>query len=71
MSKIALSTMLKTVAKLSNLRRAPGPQGHIKTMKLDGGFSVYLQEDGSAFFPFPTGMKVRWDGDVPTYKGEA
>ena len=65
MSKMALSTMLKTVARLDNLRRAPGPQGHLKAMKVEGGFSVYLKEDGSAPWPFPTTMKVRWDGEIP------
>ena len=69
-SKLALSTMLKTVAKLENLRRAPGPQGCIKTIKVHGNYSLYLRPDGSSFFPFPATMKVCWDGDLPTKKDE-
>ncbi|KAI4156503.1 MAG: hypothetical protein LQ340_000229 [Diploschistes diacapsis] len=64
-SKLALSTMLKTFAKLENLRRAPGPQGRIKTLHVHGGFSVYLMPDGTSLFPFPTSMKVNWDDELP------
>ena len=65
MSKLALTTMLKTVAKLDNLKRAPGPQGHIKKVVLLGGVTAYMTADHSKYFPFPTTMKVRWDGDLP------
>ena len=68
LSKLALTTMLKTVGRLENLRRAPGPQGEIKKVKVDGGFELYLTADGSSFFPFPTTMKVRWDGELPPLK---
>ena len=64
-SKLALTTMLKTVAKLPNLRRAPGPQGQIKQFKIPGGFTLYMTADGSSFCPFPTTMKVQWDGELP------
>lgn len=64
-SKLALTTMLKTIGKLENLRRAPGPQGEIKKIHVDGGYTVYLTEDGSSYFPFPTTMKVQWDGELP------
>ena len=65
MSKAALSTMLKVFARLENLRRAPGPKGRIKTLRVHGGFSVYVTEDGTSLFPFPTSMKVNWDGELP------
>lgn len=64
MSKLALRTMLKTVGKLENLRRAPGPQGQIKKVAGPGGVTLYMTSDSSRYFPFPTTMKVRWDGDL-------
>ena len=67
-SKLAMTTMLKTVARLEGLRRAPGPQGEIKKVRVEGGFELYLTADGSGFFPFPTTMKVRWDGELPPLK---
>ena len=64
-SKIAMTTMLKTVAKLENLRRAPGPQGNIKEIKVPGDYTMYMTADHSSYFPFPTTMKVQWDGEIP------
>lgn len=65
MTKLGLTTMLKTVAKLENLRRAPGNQGHIKKVAGPGGITLYMTVDNSSVFPFPTTMKVRWDGELP------
>ncbi len=65
MTKLALTTMLKTVGKLDNLRRAPGDQGHIKKIAGPGGITLYMTVDHSSLFPFPTTMKVRWDGELP------
>ena len=65
MTKLALTTMLKTVGRLDNLRRAPGDQGHIKKVAGPGGITFYMTADHSSFFPFPTTMKVRWDGSLP------
>jgi len=67
-SKLGLTAMLKTVGKLSNLRRAPGPQGELKKITLPGGFSMYMMANQSSYFPFPTSMKVQWDGDLPPMK---
>lgn len=67
--KVALTTMLKTVGKLDNLRRAPGPQGQIKQVKGPGSITKYMTADESSWFPFPTTMKVRWDGGLPPLKG--
>ena len=63
-SKLAMMTMLKTVGKLDNLRRAPGAQGQIKKIAGPGGVTLYMTADHSRYFPFPTTMKVRWDGDI-------
>ena len=65
MTQVALTTMLKTVCRLDNLRRAPGPQGEFKTMEVTGGFKMYLTEQGDGFWPYPATMKVQWDGEVP------
>lgn len=67
-SKLALTTMLKTIGKLENLRRAPGTQGEIKKVPGPGGVTMYMMPDQSSLFPYPTTMKVRWDGDVPESK---
>jgi linoleate 8R-lipoxygenase / 9,12-octadecadienoate 8-hydroperoxide 8R-isomerase len=65
MSKVGLAAMFKTVGKLENLRRAPGPQGESKRIVLPGGYSMYMMADQSSYFPFPTSMKVQWDGELP------
>lgn len=65
MSKLGLTTMLKTVGRLENLRRAPKNQGQMKKIVGPGGVTLYMTEDHSRYFPFPTTMKVRWDGDLP------
>ena len=64
-TKLALTTMLKTVARLDNLRRAPGSQGEIKKVSGPGGITMYMTADESSFWPYPATMKVRWDGDIP------
>lgn len=68
--KIALTTMLKVVARLDNLRRAPGPQGQLKKLNGPGGIAKYMTADHSSFFAFPTTMKVQWDGDLPDLAAE-
>lgn len=68
MSKIAMTTMLKTVGKLDNLRRVRGPQGQIKQIPGPGGLTKYMTADNSSYFPFPSTMKVQWDGNLPPLK---
>ncbi|KAK2779959.1 hypothetical protein FQN53_001190 [Emmonsiellopsis sp. PD_33] len=63
--KAAMATMLKTVGKLENLRPAPGPQGQLRKIPGPGGITKYLMPDYSGYFPFPTTMKVQWDGELP------
>ncbi|KAJ5728443.1 hypothetical protein N7493_004773 [Penicillium malachiteum] len=62
-SKIALVSMLRVVGGLQNLRRAPGAQGQLPKIKQDGGYYVYLRQDGGSYFPFPMTLKLHWDGD--------
>ncbi|KUJ13569.1 heme peroxidase [Mollisia scopiformis] len=61
-SKVSLIAMLKVVGRLDNLRAAPGEQGEIKKLPLPGGFCLNMDTTQSSYFPFPTSMKVRWDG---------
>lgn len=63
--KTGLSTMLKVVGRLDNLRRAPGAQGQLKKLSGPGGIAKYMTGDQSAFSPFPSTMKVQWDGELP------
>ncbi|KAJ6007045.1 hypothetical protein N7522_005396 [Penicillium canescens] len=65
MCPIALSTMLKTLGRLDNLRRAPGLQGHLKRLDGLGGIAMYMDAQHSSFSPFPMTMKIQWDGELP------
>ncbi|TGZ79433.1 heme peroxidase [Ascodesmis nigricans] len=58
---VSLTTMLMMFGRLKGLRRAPGGQGVMKTLPKPGGFKVYMREDWSAVWPFPTSLKVRFD----------
>ncbi|KAF3481341.1 fatty acid oxygenase [Arthroderma uncinatum] len=62
---LSLTTMLKVIDKLENLRRTPGPQGELKKVSVHEGLTLYMPEDQSRYLPFPSSMKVRWDGDLP------
>lgn len=48
-SMVALTAMLRTVAKLRGLRRAPGPQGQLKKVPHPGGYDVYMRVSDSLF----------------------
>ena len=52
-TKIALVAMIRVVGRLENLRRAPGAQGQLKKIPQEGGYYVYLRQDGTSYFPFP------------------
>ncbi|KAJ6189260.1 hypothetical protein N7519_004168 [Penicillium mononematosum] len=65
MCPLALSTMLKVLGRLDNVRRAPGPQGHLKRLDGLGGIAMYMDAEHSSFSPFPMTMKIQWDGDLP------
>ena len=59
-SQVAVTAMLKSVGKLDNVRRAPGPQGQLKAVPMAGGFVVYMREDWTDYFPLPVSMKIHW-----------
>ncbi|KAF1939138.1 hypothetical protein EJ02DRAFT_352903 [Clathrospora elynae] len=68
MTRITLTTMLREVAKLKNLRPALGPQGkvHKVVKKMSPGeekysYHAYLTENQDMYFPFPCALKVCWD----------
>jgi linoleate 8R-lipoxygenase / 9,12-octadecadienoate 8-hydroperoxide 8R-isomerase len=63
--KVAMTAMLKTVGQLDNLRRTPGQQGEIKKVVGPDGFATYMTADQSNYFPFPTSMRIQWDGKLP------
>lgn len=46
--------MIKTVASLKNLRRAPGDAGQLKLVTRPSGVQQYMTPDLSAFTSFPT-----------------
>jgi linoleate 10R-lipoxygenase len=48
--------MVRAVARLDNLRPAPGAQGVLKKVTRPAGYTVYLREDHGAYSPFPTSM---------------
>lgn len=53
-SRVALTAMFKVVGRLDNLRRAPGPSGHLKKIQKPEGYHVYMRSDHGSYFPFPT-----------------
>lgn len=53
-SRVALTAMLRTVGKLDNLRRAPGPQGELKKIARPGGCHIYMRADHGSYTPLPT-----------------
>lgn len=67
MTRVTLTTMLKEIAKLKNLRPALGPQGKIHKVakKMGKGdkypYHAYLTENQDMYFPFPCAFKVCWD----------
>ncbi|KAF2839651.1 hypothetical protein M501DRAFT_1015746 [Patellaria atrata CBS 101060] len=73
MTRVALTTMLKTIGRLDGLRPAVGPQGRVHKISkplhgVDVGeemlYHAYLTEAHDMLFPFPCSMKVNWDGDL-------
>ncbi|KAK4186268.1 heme peroxidase [Podospora australis] len=62
-SHAALTEMFRAVFRRKNIRRAPGPQGVLKTVPRADGSVDYLREDWGALTPFPVTMKVMWDDE--------
>jgi hypothetical protein len=66
MTRVALTVMLKEVARLKGLRPAAGLQGMVhKVEKLELGretpYHAYLTENWDGYWPFPCSLKVCWD----------
>ncbi|KAI5850166.1 heme peroxidase [Morchella snyderi] len=55
-------TMLKVMARLKGLRRTPGDEGRLKYIKKTGGIKLYMNPEWSEFTPYPTTMKLMFDG---------
>ncbi|KAJ5662754.1 Psi-producing oxygenase A [Penicillium macrosclerotiorum] len=68
--QISLPTMMRVIGKLENLRRAPGPQGQLKKLKMLGGLTMYMDAEQSMVSPFPSTMKIQWDGELPVVKNQ-
>ncbi|KAI0388734.1 linoleate diol synthase [Xylariaceae sp. FL0594] len=60
-SEVALTEMFRSVFRLKNIRRAPGPPGELKKVRGPDGFDMYLREDRGAYYPFPCTMQVCYD----------
>ncbi|KAL0633266.1 hypothetical protein Q9L58_007819 [Maublancomyces gigas] len=58
---VCLLKMLRTVAALPNLRRAPGETGQLRLVTRPGGLKQYMTPDSSAFTSFPTTMMLYFD----------
>ena len=48
------TAIIKILARLKGLRRAPGPEGQLKSIDRAGGFKLYMDPDWSKFGPYPT-----------------
>ncbi|KAI2640055.1 linoleate diol synthase [Xylaria nigripes] len=59
--EVALTEMFRSVFRLKNLRRAPGPKGELTRIPGPYGLDVYLREDRGAYYPFPTTMQICYD----------
>jgi len=56
--KIGLTAMLRCVARLPNVRRAPGLEGQLKYVVM-GLFRVYMTQEWSNYSYWPTGAQPR------------
>ncbi|KAK3056866.1 hypothetical protein LTR09_001904 [Extremus antarcticus] len=83
MTRVALTTMLKTVAKLEGLRPATVTVGRdpfvnsqvkkvvkefvpgdLEVISESWHYHAFLTENWDMYFPFPTSLKVNWDGGI-------
>ncbi|RMZ89577.1 hypothetical protein DV736_g3200, partial [Chaetothyriales sp. CBS 134916] len=72
--EVAMAAQLKVFAKLKNLKRAPGLQGELKKTSptpnpvssdpkpSPGRIDVFMKEDWSDWWPFPTTLKIHHEG---------
>ncbi|PGH34606.1 prostaglandin-endoperoxide synthase 2 [[Emmonsia] crescens] len=61
---VALSSMLRVVGRLDNLRPAPGAQGQLAKVNRPGGHFAYMREDYGGYSVLPTTLKVHYDGEL-------
>ncbi|EEH06908.1 animal heme peroxidase [Histoplasma capsulatum G186AR] len=61
---VALSSMLRVVGRLDNLRPAPGPQGQLARISRPDGHFAYMREDWGGFSALPMTLKVHYDGEL-------
>lgn len=59
--EVAIAVQLRALARLKNLRRAPGPAGQLKSTTVNGAFKVFMTEDWSEWTPFPSTWKLYYD----------
>lgn len=50
---VALSSMLRVVGRLDNLRPAPGPQGQLARISRPDGHFAYMREDWGGYSALP------------------
>jgi len=55
---VANAAILRTFARLPNLRPAPGPQGKLKYVVQNEVVKVFLQEDWGSYWFFPTSTSL-------------
>src|SRR5579859_5368945 len=63
LNNIAMTAMLRSIARLSNVRLAPGKEGQLK-YTYRGPFRVYMNGDWSKYSPWPTSSSPLSDAKV-------
>lgn len=61
--QIALVELFRALFSKRGLKRVAGPQGQLKKVPQPDGSTAFMTEDWGSFWPFPTTMKVTWDGE--------
>lgn len=61
---VANTAILRTFARLPNLRPAPGPQGKLKYVMKQNVVKVFMQEDWGSYWFFPTSIPSMNEADV-------
>ncbi|KAH7119549.1 heme peroxidase [Dendryphion nanum] len=74
MTRVALTMMLKVIGRLDQLRPVEGPRGKVYKVAKPFGetdelpeswhYHTYLTPNWDSYWPFPTSLKVTWDGDI-------
>jgi hypothetical protein len=72
----AMAVLFRSLVALPGLRRAPGAQGHLKSVPsltwhgqvgrqavAEEGRAMYMTGDRTSFWPVPTTMNIIWDAE--------